>query len=105
MGSIDARGDAAADVVATRLGVLGADASLELRPVDELEDWLAAEPSGHAGGESAQRHRLLGHHVEARSNGSRSDERPFKCLRDVVGVDVVKYAEPEIRQGERFADG
>ena len=87
------------------LGVLGADASLELRPVDEIDQRLAAEPSGHARGESAQRHRLFGADVEARSNGSWSGERPLEGLRDVVRVHVVQHAEPEVGQGEGFTGG
>src|SRR5688500_10193570 len=90
--TIDARGDAAAHVLATRPRMLGTDPSLELRPVDEVEHRLAAEPPGHPGGQSAQRHRLLGHHMEARSDGSGSSEREFKRLCDVVGVDVMEYA-------------
>jgi len=45
-GAVDARGDAAFGVVAGDRGVLGADTSLELAPVDEVEHGLAAEPAG-----------------------------------------------------------
>ena len=64
-GPVDARGDAPAGVVAGNSGVLGADLSFELRPVDEIEQRLAAEPSGNPGGQSAHRHGLLGDHVKA----------------------------------------
>src|SRR4029453_7546338 len=53
------------DVAAGDRGVLGADPSFELRPVDEVEQRLPAEPPGDPGGQSAHRHRLPGHHVEA----------------------------------------
>ena len=86
-------------------GVLGADPPFELRPVDEVEQRLAAEPSGNSGGQSAHRHGLLGDHVEARPDRGRTGQRPFEGLSDVVGVDVVQDAEPEIGQGERFAGG
>ena len=102
-GAVDARRDPAAHVLARRLGVLGPDAPLELRPVDEVDHRLTAEPSGDAGGEAAQRHGLLGHHVEARSDRGRPPERPLEGLRDVVRVHVVQHAEPEIRQSERLA--
>ena len=42
------------DVLARRLGVLGADAPLELRPLDEFDARLTPEPSGHACGQTAQ---------------------------------------------------
>ena len=39
--AVDARGEAAPDVLASCLGVLDADASFELGPVDEVEDRLS----------------------------------------------------------------
>ena len=43
--------------------------------------------------------------MEARPDRGRPGERPLEGLRDVVGVDVVQHAEPEIGQGERLAGG
>src|SRR5216683_7989366 len=64
-GPINARGDAAEGVLTSGLGVLGGDAAVELRPVDEVQHRLTAEPLRDAGRQAAQRHRLLGNHVEA----------------------------------------
>src|SRR5215204_4555391 len=65
-GPVDARGDAAADVVAGDPGVLGADPSFELRPGGEAEPRFAEDPSASPGGKVAQLHRLLRRPVDAR---------------------------------------
>lgn len=44
-GAVDARGDAAGDVLAGHASVLCADATLEFRPGDEFDVRLSAEPS------------------------------------------------------------
>ena len=65
--------------------------------------WRPNHPA--TGRQAAQRHGLGGHHVEARADGRRSGEHTFEGLGDVVGMDVVQHAEPQIGQGERFTDG
>ena len=74
--------------------------ALELRPVHEVELGLPAEPSRDPGRQPAQRHRLLGHHVEAVPDHGRPGQRPLEGLRHVVGVHVVQDAQPVIGQGQ-----
>ena len=93
------------DVLARGPGVLGADAPLELRPLDELDHRLAAEPSRHPGGQPPQRHRLRGHDVEARADGGRAGQCPLEGLRDVIGVHVMQHAQPQVGQRQRLTGG
>ena len=78
---------------------------LELGPVDQVQHRLPAEPPRDPGGQAAQRHRLLGHHVEAGPDRGRPGQRELEGLRHVVGVHVVQHAKPVIGQRERLTRG
>src|ERR1700709_797705 len=60
-------------------------------------------PPAHARGQPAQRHRLLGDDVEARTDRGGPVERLLERLRDVVGMDVRQEAEAEIGAAQRLA--
>ena len=92
-------------VLAGGLGVLGAGPALELRPVDEVQFRLAAEPLCHGGRQAAQRHGLLGHDMEAGPDRRGPGQRELEGLRHVVGMHVMQYAEAVIGQGQRLAGG
>src|SRR6202012_1585105 len=101
-GTMDAGGDAPADVLAGGAGMGPSHPALELGPVDEVDVRLSPEPAGDPLGQSAERHRLLGQDMEARPDRGRAGECELEGLGDVIAVDVVQDPQPELGESGRL---